>query len=325
MKRVFVLLIACMCFTIKSQTQTVTDYEGNVYNTITIGTQTWMKENLKSEKYNDGTDIPLVTDSFAWINLTTPAYSYYYNDEATYKDMYGALYNYYVIKTGKICPIGWHVPTTAEWQTLLDYLSANGYNYDGTTVSNKVAIAMSEYQGWQYSTGMGCPGNDDYAAMHNSSGFSARPAGYRFPLNPTVFGSFIYATTRTGWWAGDTTTTNVVQIENSSSVVQVLGNLIMAGNSCRCIKDGASNVNHLHNNSEFKIYPNPATDYIFMRSDKTNSDYKIIICDILGNHIATHLINNNASKINLSNMQAGIYLLKIETGNEVVTKKFIKN
>jgi len=74
--------------------KTISDNDGNVYAAVTIGTQTWMKENLKTTKYNDGTAIPLVTDGTAWLALlSTPGYCWYDNDAATYKSTYGALYN----------------------------------------------------------------------------------------------------------------------------------------------------------------------------------------------------------------------------------------
>lgn len=218
---------------------TMSDSEGNTYKTVEIGTQTWMAENLKVEKLNDGTDITLVEDSIEWTTQTIPAYCYYYNDEAKYKNLYGAMYNYHAISTGKMCPSGWHVPTKAEWQTLLDYLAANGFNYDGTTLSNKVAVAMSEFQGWGYSTGMGCVGNDDYEHWHNKSGFSARPAGYRMPMSP-IMGSYLFSTSRTSWWASDLFNSelgNIVQIDKSNPVVVTTGAMLPSGNSCRCVKD----------------------------------------------------------------------------------------
>jgi len=104
------------------ETSTVTDYEGNVYNTIKIGNQWWMAENLTTIRYNDGTAIPLVTDNSAWATLTTPAYCWYNNDEVTYKNTYGALYNYYTVNIGNLCPTGWHVPSDAEWTTLTTFL-----------------------------------------------------------------------------------------------------------------------------------------------------------------------------------------------------------
>ena len=99
----------------------MTDKDGNTYKTILIGTQTWMAENLKTTKYNDGTAIPLVTNDTAWINLSTPACCWQNNDPAR-KVTYGVLYNWYTVNTGKLCPIGWHVPSKAEWTILINYL-----------------------------------------------------------------------------------------------------------------------------------------------------------------------------------------------------------
>ena len=72
----------------------VSDIDGNTYSTVTIGTQVWMAENLKTTKYKDGTAIPNVTASASWAALTTDAYSWYNNDATTYKSTYGALYNW---------------------------------------------------------------------------------------------------------------------------------------------------------------------------------------------------------------------------------------
>lgn len=92
----------------------IIDIDGNVYNTVSIGTQTWMKENLKVTHYSDRTAIPLITDDTKWADLTTGAYSWYNNNETTYKATYGALYNYYSVSTGRLCPTGWHVPSDEE-------------------------------------------------------------------------------------------------------------------------------------------------------------------------------------------------------------------
>jgi uncharacterized protein (TIGR02145 family) len=156
---------------------TVTDVEGNIYHTITIGNQIWTVENLKTTKYNDGTAIPNVTDSATWTNLTTPGYCWYNNDAATYKNKYGALYNWYVINTGLLAPTGWHVPSIAEWDTLQNYLIANGFNYDGTTTGNKIAKSMAAKTDWNIDTSIGSIGND--LNNNNKSGFSALPGGYR--------------------------------------------------------------------------------------------------------------------------------------------------
>lgn len=116
------LVIGPIIFNPSITYNSMTDQDGNTYKTVTIGTQTWMAENLKTTKYNDGTPIPLVADNTAWIALMTPAYCWYKNKETVYKNIYGALYNWYAVNTGKLCPTGWHVPSHAEWITLVDYV-----------------------------------------------------------------------------------------------------------------------------------------------------------------------------------------------------------
>lgn len=104
-------------------TGTFTDIDGNVYHEIRIGTQVWMGENLKTTKYNDGTPIPNLTDiTIHWADPITGYYNWYKNDAATYKNPYGALYDWYAVNTGKLAPVGWHVPTATEWTTLANYL-----------------------------------------------------------------------------------------------------------------------------------------------------------------------------------------------------------
>ena len=146
-----------------TQNITVSDFDGNVYHTVTIGTQVWMVENLKTTKYNDGTSIPLVSDGTAWISLSTPGYCWYNNDAATNKATYGAIYNWYTVNTGKLCPAGWHIPTDAEWTTLTTYLGESiagaklketgtthwGYNYCATNETGFTALPG----GWRYNDG----------------------------------------------------------------------------------------------------------------------------------------------------------------------------
>lgn len=100
---------------------TVTDIDGNIYHTVKIGDQVWMVENLKTTRYNDGTDIPFITDNTEWENLNTPGYCWYDND-ISHKMPYGALYNWYAVNTAKLCPEGWHVPTKDEWLDLFALL-----------------------------------------------------------------------------------------------------------------------------------------------------------------------------------------------------------
>lgn len=163
----------------------VNDVDGNTYNVITIGTQVWMKENLKTIKYNDGTAIPNIKDNTAWAALTTGAYSDYDNTPAN-STTYGRLYNWYVVDNnaaskvasngGKnVCPTGWHVPTDAEWTILINYLTNNGYGYQGS--GSDIAKSMAATSGWTEIGTPGDVGNDQ--ASNNSSGFTALPGGNR--------------------------------------------------------------------------------------------------------------------------------------------------
>jgi hypothetical protein len=92
-----------------TKTPIVKDIDGNVYNTVTISNYVWMSENLKTTRYNDGKNIPYITDKEQWKEYE-PAYCWYNNDRKENRDKYGALYNWYVVETGKLCPSGWHVP-----------------------------------------------------------------------------------------------------------------------------------------------------------------------------------------------------------------------
>jgi len=98
----------------------VKDADGNIYHTVTIGTQVWMAEDLKTTRYNDGTPIPYVTDTVEWGSLHSGAYCWANNDESN-KTVYGALYNWYTTNTGKLCPTGWHVSSNNDWETLINY------------------------------------------------------------------------------------------------------------------------------------------------------------------------------------------------------------
>jgi uncharacterized protein (TIGR02145 family) len=129
-----------------------------------------MVENLKVSKYNDGTTIPNVNDASAWNTLSSGALCNYNNDIVT-GAKYGKLYNWYAVNTDKLAPVGWHIPTDAEWAILNNYVTINF----GTSVS--VAKALADKTDWRTATDTGSPGND--ISKNNSTGFTALPAGYR--------------------------------------------------------------------------------------------------------------------------------------------------
>jgi uncharacterized protein (TIGR02145 family) len=230
----FLMLINCKKDT-NAVGSTVADADGNLYNTVTLGTQTWMVENLHTTKYNDNTAIPTITDNSSWSHLNTPAYCLYNNDAETYKVIYGALYNWYAINTGKLAPKGWHVPSDAEWTTLENYLIASGYNFDASATGNKYAKALASVLGWNSYTGGGTVGNSDYSSWRNITGFTALPGGYR-SSDGTFYGIGLYG----NWWSssenGTSSAYNRCLFSNSSSVYR--DNVAkICGFSVRCLKD----------------------------------------------------------------------------------------
>jgi uncharacterized protein (TIGR02145 family) len=149
---------------------TVKDVDGNIYTTVTIGTQVWMVENLKTTKYRNGDPIPNVIDETEWIQLTTGGQSNYNNDAAI-ANKYGKLYNWFAVNDSRnIAPIGWHIPTKVEWETLINYAKANA----GTSGSE--VKALSANSDWKSSHVIGSPGND--ILQNNSLAFSAIPGGF---------------------------------------------------------------------------------------------------------------------------------------------------
>jgi uncharacterized protein (TIGR02145 family) len=208
--------------TLQGTGETLTDIDGNVYHIDTIGTQVWMVENLKTTKYNDGTSIPLVTSSTAWGNLTTPGYCWYNNDATTYKSTYGAIYNWYTVHTGKLAPTGWHIPTDAEWTTLITYLG--GDLVAGGKMKSTGTIEAGT--GLWYSPNTGAT---------NESGFTAVPGGSR-----SIDGTCKFIGNNGLWWSSsELNTTNAWCLYLNYDVSSVLRYDTNKdyGFSVRCIKD----------------------------------------------------------------------------------------
>ncbi|MCF8380050.1 MAG: fibrobacter succinogenes major paralogous domain-containing protein [Bacteroidales bacterium] len=201
-------------------TGAVTDVDGNVYRIVTIGDQVWMIDNLKTSTYNDGTAIPLVTNDAAWAGLSTGAYCWSDNDRERFKDSYGALYNFYAVKTEKLCPVGWHVPDIEEWFTLLDYF----YGVDEAGNYLKEA-GTSHWIG---------PNN----GANNQSGFTALPGMFRSAGDGSfaTFGYYAY------WWVFDDSALGednawTLSLIFNTGKVNVEANNMGSGLYVRCIRD----------------------------------------------------------------------------------------
>lgn len=209
------LLMSSISYT--QTTSTITDpRDGQSYKIVKIGDQWWMAENLRASIYNNGDPIPNVTDNTVWDNLTSSAYCWYDNNESTYKNPYGALYNWYAVNNARLCPVGWHVPTDEEWTILTTFLGGE------IDAGGKLKEAGTDH--WT---------NPNDGAT-NEVGFSALPGGYRTPN--FSFGNIGLA----GYWWSSSEDENSWGFSRSMgydiSFVSRNWGLKTIGTSVRCVK-----------------------------------------------------------------------------------------
>ncbi len=203
----------------------ITDVDGNVYRTVQIGDQCWMKDNLATETYNDGSAIPTGLSNSAWQATTSGAFAVYDDDPAN-KALYGLLYNWYAVDDPRgICPDGWHVPTDDEWNSLISFIDSSACGgCTGASHSLTGGIAMkasaADAASWDGS---------------NTTGFSGLPSGDR-----EVDGGYRNLSTGGYWWSstGPTITSSWLRVlyTGSDAVTRTNANQ-KNGLSARCLID----------------------------------------------------------------------------------------
>ena len=203
--------------TLQANGAMVADVDGNVYYAVAIGTQVWLVENLMTTKYRDGTSIPNITDNTAWNNLTSGSYCDYENSPSN-SQLYGRLYNYFTVSDNhNLCPVGWHVPSDAEWTTLAAYLG--GDDLAGGKIKE------TDVTHWQTPN----------EGATNESGFTALPSGYR-----AITGQYSLKGANCFLWSStESNSTNAwhrLLYYNESRAGRFEGNM-NSGFSVRCIKD----------------------------------------------------------------------------------------
>jgi uncharacterized protein (TIGR02145 family) len=197
---------------------TVYDINGNVYNTVQIGSQCWLKENQKVRNYRDGTPIPNLESAAIWTSTSTGARCWYNNDSASYANLYGALYNWYVVNDSSgICPAGWHVPNVAEWTILINFLGG------GSVAGGPLKETGTTH--W----------NSPNTGASNSSGFSSLPGGHR----KANLANFYDIGDRGYWWSAtpDATSAWYMELRNIGHFASLASNDKGFGSYVRCIKD----------------------------------------------------------------------------------------
>jgi uncharacterized protein (TIGR02145 family) len=327
-KTTLIVAVYMLLFSIITEAQTlgsgVTDIDGNHYNSVIIGTQEWMKENLNVSRYTDGTIIPQVTDDATWMNLTKGAWCYFDYNQAN-GTTYGKLYNWYAVAgiydaaslanpalRKQLAPNGYTIPTDTDWTILTDYLGGQWSSCGGKMKDTGT-------------THWGC----NNVGATNSSGFSALGGGSGDAfLLTTIFVQFHYDT---DWWSlTDTLSTFAFhrRVTACSPYQFRLYNNKKYGYYVRLLKNSALNIQSLNNNS-FNIYPNPAKEQLIIdciyNSKAIGYSYKIV--NTLGQEVLYGVLNSSPQNIiQLNNIKSqGLYFVEIyNTSNTLIaTKKII--
>jgi len=210
----------------RTHIKTVKDIDGNIYRTALIGDFWWMTENLKSTRFIDGSIIPCIRDQSVWLRSDSFAYCYYQNNES-YADTLGFLYNWYAVNSGKLCPDGWRVPSDDEWKQIEGFADTR-YGI-GDSIWNEMGLRgfdagqrLKSVRGWRN----GVTGTDNV-------GFSALPGGERL--------SRFYAGGSSGfWWSSSEASASSAYYRSliySFELVARDTHPKRMGFSVRCIKD----------------------------------------------------------------------------------------
>lgn len=300
MKRIL-LYSALMMFGFGSIAQTVTDIDGNIYNEVVIGSQVWMKENLRVLRYNNGDSIGTTNPSTKnIIGETEPKYQWAAHDNSNQILTHGRIYTWYAVNDSRmLCPTGWHVPNDSDWTKLRDYLG--GASIAGALLKDTI--------NW----------NSPNTGATNSTGFSALPSDYRSP-NGNFYGyegrwglfwssTIATETTATHWGLGyDQTNFTNVSID------------FKYGNVVRCLKNTSSTSIRPEPINELYFYPNPAEDKIYIKN--TNSEITVSISDMQGKVVLYQTMNSN--ELDISQLQTGIYIVNLMNSSDVYINKLIK-
>ena len=296
-----------LCLTGLAQ-QTVTDYDGNIYEIITIGDQVWLKENLKSLHYCDGTPIPDVVA---------------YNNNDSLGTIYGLLYTWDVAMNGStepgaqgVCPCDWHLPTDEEWTILENYLGGS------SVAGGKMKEAGIEH--WL----------SPNTGATNSSGFTGLPAGeFDAYFTPNKF--WLLHTAAVFWTSSQTNSLQATEryLSHNDAACGSLAWYKVMKYSIRCIKDSPSDVKlesgRIQGYELLQNYPNPFNPITIIKYNIPEEGFvSLKVYDVLGNEI-TELVNEDQATGNYhvdfdgSGLTSGLYFYKLITDDFTAIKKMV--
>ena len=305
MKKLTLLALFFTALSLRNQEQTVTDRDSNVYHTVTIGTQVWMRENLKSLHYSDSSAI---------------SYTWSYNHSDSMAGIYGRLYSWDAAMHGAaasnsipsgvqgVCPEGWHLPSSAEWGILIDF-------YGGEMEAGAM-LKESDTTHWT-------PPN---TGATNKSGFAALPGGSWGESGGGLIGESGF------WWTSrnDYGYVYIVVMGNETPYAFQMGEYIAPGDnsggySVRCLKNTVATQIALNDKFQpFSMYPNPATDWIMIRIED-NQDMELSIYGIEGNSILQKHLINQETLVDISSLSEGIYIISVKSSHGTMQKKLVKS
>jgi len=303
MKWLTVLIAFTLWEVIYSPAQTVTDFDGNLYDTVIIGNQVWFRQNLRVTHYSNGDPIPNIPGGASWNSLTSGARCYYNNDSTAFDSVYGALYNWYAVQnSNEICPVGWRVPSDADWTIAENFL-------EGSFVAGgKMKEADTAH--W-------LPPN---TGATNSSGFTGLPGGmlgvnYTFETlhenglwwSSTSSGGS-YAWSRYLWYLFTGIDRNPTPKTLALSI--------------RCIRDiGVGSRKDI--NERIKLYPNPARKTITL---KLSSDLlcQMMLFNTSGETLYQWNLTGKQTVMDISRLPEGIYFIRFVWDSGTVMIKLVK-
>ena len=289
--------------TISIQAQTVTDVDGNTYNTISIGNQTWLTENLKVTKFNDQDPIPLVLDDTQWSTQTQAAYCYYQGDVANTND-YGNLYNWYVVNNSKnVCPTGYHVPSITEWEELITFLGGN-------------AVAGGKLKEMGFAHWL-----SPNTGADNSSSFTLLPSGWRANNNGfyenLYYMAYVWSSTSV-----DALNSSVLLVGYDSQAAYTSDSHILTGLPIRCLKDETSSLDETDNDQPILVYPNPANGLVNIHIS-ANDNPRIKLINTKGQMVLQGTVENDSCRLDLSTFENGVYFIQIEGKSSITRTKIV--